>query len=114
MRYFHNLEPEEQDRFLGYRLMVYFCNGTSDEKIRWFETINITGEERHLSIRAFTESQKLAAFERQRGVCPRCGRDFVLEEMEADHITPWAKGGTTTPDNCQMLCRDCNRRKSDA
>lgn len=35
-----------------------------------------------------------------------------IEEMEADHITPWHAGGKTTSDNCQMLCRECNRRKS--
>ncbi|MBQ7732389.1 MAG: HNH endonuclease, partial [Synergistaceae bacterium] len=28
-----------------------------------------------------------------------------------DHITPWSKGGRTELDNCQMLCRECNRRK---
>lgn len=38
---------------------------------------------------------------------------FELPEMHADHIKPWSKGGTTTADNCQMLCRDCNLRKSD-
>ncbi len=32
--------------------------------------------------------------------------------MEADHITPWKDGGRTIADNCQMLCRECNRRKS--
>jgi len=32
--------------------------------------------------------------------------------MEADHITPWSKGGKTIAENCQMLCVDCNRRKS--
>ena len=32
--------------------------------------------------------------------------------MEADHITPWTEGGKTIPENCQMLCKDCNRRKS--
>lgn len=32
--------------------------------------------------------------------------------MHADHITPWSKGGKTTPDNCQMLCRDCNLKKA--
>ena len=31
--------------------------------------------------------------------------------MEADHVTPWRDGGRTVPDNCQMLCRDRNRRK---
>ena len=38
---------------------------------------------------------------------------FAIEEMQADHITPWAKGGKTVAENCQMLCADCNRRKSD-
>jgi len=32
--------------------------------------------------------------------------------MEADHITPWAEGGKTDKDNGQMLCKECNRRKS--
>lgn len=31
--------------------------------------------------------------------------------LDADHITPWSKGGKTTPDNCQMLCRDYNLKK---
>ena len=32
---------------------------------------------------------------------------------EADHITPWSEGGKTNEENCQVLCRECNRRKSD-
>ena len=44
--------------------------------------------------------------------CKNCGKHFELNEMEADHITPWHSGGQTSNDNCQMLCRDCNRRKS--
>ncbi len=32
--------------------------------------------------------------------------------MEADHITPWHLGGETAADNCQMLCKEDNRRKS--
>ena len=32
--------------------------------------------------------------------------------MEGDHITPWHSGGKTTAENCQMLCKDCNRHKS--
>lgn len=47
------------------------------------------------------------------GVCPYCKQHFELSEMHADHIIPWSKGGTTTADNCQMLCRDCNLKKSD-
>ena len=32
--------------------------------------------------------------------------------MEADHITPWHEGGKTIASNCQMLCKEDNRRKS--
>jgi 5-methylcytosine-specific restriction endonuclease McrA len=32
--------------------------------------------------------------------------------MEADHVKPWREGGKTNGDNCQMLCKDDNRRKS--
>ena len=73
----------------------------------------LTGDERNLSIRAFTDNQKIKAYERQLGICPICKQHFELAQMEADHITPWCEGGPTIDTNCQMLCRDCNRRKSD-
>ena len=73
----------------------------------------LDGDERHLSIRAFTPKMARAAYERQKGICPKCKKHFEIEEMQADHITPWSKGGRTVADNCQMLCADCNRRKSD-
>ena len=72
----------------------------------------LTRKEKYLSIRAFTDAQKLAAYERQMGFCADCGQHFELSQMEADHITPWHLGGKTVAENCQMLCRDCNRRKS--
>ena len=263
MRYFHNLQPDEKEKILNYELQVYICSGTDSEKLKWFKTINIAGEEltdqelrnavyagswvsdakryfskngapaakigsdylmgsairqeyletaiswiskgnievymgnhqhdasaaplwqffqsvitwietsfrptkerkkimkgvdwgtlywqykdevfdskkideevsklildddvtkksgiypyiltrqeKYLSIRAFTDAQKLAAYERQGGNCAVCGKHFELNQMEADHITPWHDGGHTVPDNCQMLCRDCNRHKS--
>ena len=72
----------------------------------------LTRNEKHLNIRAFTESQKRTAYEKQKGICKKCGKHFKLEEMEADHITPWSKGGKTNTENCQMLCLECNRRKA--
>jgi len=66
-----------------------------------------------LQIRAFDQRDVRTAYERQGGVCPLCGKYFAIEAMQADHITPWSKGGKTVVDNCQMLCADCNRRKSD-
>lgn len=77
----------------------------------------LTRAEKHLSIRAFNEKMKREAYERQKGICTAknavCGNAyFALEEMEADHITPWHEGGKTDSKNCQMLCKDDNRRKS--
>ena len=260
MRYFHNLQPDEKKKILDYELQVYICSGTDSEKLKWFKTINIAGEEltdqelrnavyagswvsdakryfskngapaakigsdylsgsairqeyletaiswiskgnievymgnhqhdpnaialwnyfnsvinwvkaifpkyrkemkgvdwghlyelyssrtwdaaeletevarlmadsdvkkkkgiysyvfdhdeHHLDIRAFDDNTKREVYEKQKGVCKICGKVFKIEEMEADHITPWRDGGRTIADNCQMLCRECNRRKS--
>jgi hypothetical protein len=72
----------------------------------------LTRKEKFLNIRAFTEKQKRGAYERQKSVCPVCKKKWKIEEMEADHITPWHEGGKTISENCQMLCKDDNRRKS--
>ncbi len=72
----------------------------------------LTGEEKHLNIRAFSDAMKLSAFESQKGICKLCAKGFEISEMEADHITPWSEGGKTIEENCQMLCKQCNRRKS--
>tara|TARA_R110002167_G_scaffold35510_1_gene113403 strand:- start:908 stop:1795 length:888 start_codon:yes stop_codon:yes gene_type:complete len=72
----------------------------------------LTRNEKHLSIRTFTESNKRTLYERQSGVCPICSETFEINQMEADHITPWSQGGKTELSNGQMLCRECNRRKS--
>ena len=71
----------------------------------------LTGDERHLDLRAFPEDIKLAVWEKQGHICPLCGKEFDLEFMEGDHIKPWREGGRTVIENCQMLCRDCNRHK---
>src|SRR3990167_1230404 len=72
----------------------------------------LTRNERYLNIRAFTDNQKREAYERQKGICPKCKKHFEIEEMEADHIKPWHEGGKTTAENCQMLCKHDNRIKS--
>ncbi len=80
-----------------------------------------------LEIRIFEESTKRIAYNRQteeaitNGVsnCPLCAlgndsnhtRIYKLKEMDADHVTAWSRDGTTTIDNCQMLCKTHNRSK---
>lgn len=71
----------------------------------------LSGDERALNIRAFSAKMKREAYQRQNGVCTICHKHFNFNEMEADHITPWSNGGRTISENCQVLCKSCNRRK---
>lgn len=73
-------------------------------------------DEHYLDIRAFDDNTKREVYERQGGLCanpdcPHKGEILDIDAMEADHITPWKEGGRTVASNCQLLCRDCNRRK---
>ena len=91
----------------------YLLGGESDTKL--------------LDVRVFDEKTKLAAYGQQTkkaeadGVsnCPMCAgesnnnasRIYEFEEMDADHVTAWSKGGASTLANCEMLCVTHNRSK---
>jgi len=72
----------------------------------------LTKDERYLNLRAFSDKEKREAYERQKGKCVKCRKKFDIGDMEADHIKPWHLGGKTNAANCQMLCKEDNRRKS--
>jgi HNH endonuclease len=52
-----------------------------------------------------------AVYERDGGRCIECRATF---DLQYDHVLPVALGGATTLENLQLLCADCNRRKSDS
>jgi hypothetical protein len=80
-----------------------------------------------LAVRLFDDQTKRQAYARQNAAakvsglsnCPMCavadnankGRTYKLNEMEADHVTAWSKGGKTDLANCEMLCIPHNRAK---
>lgn len=72
----------------------------------------LTGKERLLSIRAFSDRDKRAAYEQQSGKCADCQQDFEIKALQGDHVTPWSQGGATVPENLEMLCGDCHEAKS--
>lgn len=80
---------------------------------RGIYTYVLNGQEKHLNIRAFNARERREAYENQKGICPACGEHFEIEQMQADHKTPWSKGGKTSADNCVMLCAEDNRKKWD-
>ncbi|SRR5260221_7857932 len=52
---------------------------------------------------------KAEVYKRDQGICRNC--KYPDPYIEYDHITPKSKGGPTTLENIQLLCRGCNRRK---
>lgn len=77
----------------------------------------LTGNEKTLSLREFDEKTKQTIYAKQKGLCPECQKrgdtkHYEIDEMEADHVIPWSKGGKTELSNCQMLCMMDNRTKS--
>ena len=94
-------------------IFEYILGGSSDSKL--------------LDVRVFDEATKWTVYELQtkeakaqnKSNCPLCaiGHDankskiWKLTEMDADHVAAWSKGGETTADNCQMLCKTHNRSK---
>lgn len=112
----HNkLQELLQDEYVGNTkgIYEYLLCGCVDTKL--------------LNIRVFDEKTKQVVYKRQttdainKGVsnCPLCAigndsnklRIWKLNEMDADHVTAWSKGGETNIDNCQMLCKTHNRAK---
>ena len=43
--------------------------------------------------------------------CRYCNEPIKIQNMVCDHIMPISLGGTSTPDNLQLICNRCNRRK---
>nr|DAL20423.1 MAG TPA_asm: Protein of unknown function DUF262 [Caudoviricetes sp.] len=84
-------------------------------------------DSRLLNIRVFDKKTIKAVYRKQtaeaeaQGVsnCPLCAighdanakRIYKESEMDADHVTAWSKGGSTTESNCQMLCKTHNKSK---
>lgn len=80
-----------------------------------------------LEVRVFDEATKKSVYREQvikaekkeESNCPLCamGHDankskvWKLDEMDADHVAAWSKGGATSVKNCQMLCKTHNRAK---
>lgn len=56
----------------------------------------------------------LKVVRRDNHICQSCYQYVRDDEIEFDHVIPVSKGGPTTVDNLQLLCRECNRKKSNS
>lgn len=56
------------------------------------------------------ENVRVEVWRRDQGACVQCSS---REKLEYDHIVPVSKGGSNTARNVELLCEECNRKKSD-
>jgi hypothetical protein len=63
--------------------------------------------------RTIPQAVKNAVWARDRGECVECGASGPGAHLEYNHDIPWSKGGASTVDNINLLCRTCNARKGD-
>ena len=94
-------------------IFEYILSGSEDTKL--------------LEIRVFDDivkrtvylAQTKSAKEQKKSNCSYCaiGQDtnkkkiWNFDEMDADHVLAWSKGGLTSIKNCEMLCKTHNRAK---
>ena len=89
--------------------------------------MGVSVDKKLLAVRVFDEKRKRATYAKQTQAvkgknktnCPHCAmgdnankaKIYELNEMDADHVAAWSKGGDSTAKNCQMVCVTHNRAK---
>lgn len=69
----------------------------------------------HKTTRTPSKNLRTQVFERDNATCQICGANERTKpgvKLVLDHIVPYSKGGETTYDNLQVLCRSCNIKKN--
>ena len=103
-----DLDPNEiSNKF--YELNDFKASKELDVSIAKIIEYCITRDESLLKHRKFNEAQRTALYNRQKGICPKCGNHKLKVDMEAHHIVPWYNGGITELENGVMICKDCHK-----
>jgi hypothetical protein len=71
-------------------------------------------EQGRYSGRAIPRDVMLKVVRRDNYICQTCRNHVHDDEIELDHVIPISKGGPTTVENLRLLCRPCNRKKSNS
>lgn len=76
------------------------------------EPFTETKELRNIS-RTISRPTQFRVLQRENQVCHKCRTPVAAADIHFDHIIPYSKGGSSDEHNVQLLCSDCNRKKSD-
>ena len=85
----------------GHDCPVFYCA----------EPLTETKELRNIS-RSISRPVQFRVLKRENQICSECGKSVKDEDVEFDHIIPWSKGGSSNENNIRLLCRTCNRKRS--
>ena len=69
--------------------------------------VRVNAPARRSGSRFIPSAQRHEVYMRDGGTCRNCGSN---RDLEVDHITPVARGGTNELSNLRLLCRSCNQR----
>ncbi|NQV38331.1 MAG: HNH endonuclease [Candidatus Marinimicrobia bacterium] len=84
--------------------------GNEGETDNYYMTSEVEDELNKDHRKSIPQTVKDQVWNRDGGKCVECGSD---KKIEFDHIIPYSKGGSNTYRNLQLLCENCNRKKSD-
>jgi hypothetical protein len=123
----HHSKPYSPDELSKQIQELYGDGYVKNRKGIWEYVLAGSVDTRLLDIRIFDEPTKKATYAKQtkaaqaagQSNCPLCvqghevnqNKIWKFEEMDADHVKAWSLNGSTSPDNCQMLCKTHNRSK---
>lgn len=62
--------------------------------------------------RSVSPQKRALVIERDKCTCQICEEDLVDDEIEIDHIFPYSYGGSSNVTNLMVLCKRCNRDKT--
>jgi 5-methylcytosine-specific restriction endonuclease McrA len=108
------LEPKRWEWISQYQTEELRCNVFGHICPIFFsaESFTETKEGRNTT-RTIPRSVMLKVVRRDGQVCAVCRKNVLDDEIEFDHIIPFSRGGSSSQENLRVLCRDCNRKKSD-
>jgi hypothetical protein len=123
----HHSKPYSPDE-VSTRVQALYADGYVKNRRGIFEfVLGGSVDTKLLDVRIFDKPVAQSAYKSQtseaeatgKSNCPICAQGheanqakvWKFEEMDADHVSPWSKGGATAPENCQMLCKTHNRMK---
>ena len=75
----------------------------------WIEKQRTNTDVKSVDRQPIPDDVQIFVWNRDGGKCVKCGSQ---EKLEYDHIIPFSKGGNNTARNLQLLCEECNRKKS--